>query len=315
MKNILIVIFLCSSNFVYAQIDTIIKKDNFLKTSGRVIKNSVLSVPNDFVFMGKEVSKDWGKTGLYTLGAINLVLTDKITTRFLQQHIEPNVNYSLPNISLVKDKTPFEWFVGNDAYMTYPIIGLYLGSLVSNNEKGQYVAINAFKSLTHSIIVSQLGLKTIFGRNRPNRPLNTTDQNVAPWTKDNLDFFNTRGRFITSDAEASSFPSLHATAYFAIAKVFQMEYDNYWIPYGFMSIVFLADIKGHNHWVGDMVVGGVVGTIIGRSIVKNSWKVRYGSTERIKKEKNISFTFVPQFSPQFTGAPISLYLAINFNGK
>lgn len=315
MKYFFTVIFLCCYSLLSAQVDTIIKKDDFLVTSGRVIKNSVLSIPNDFVFMGKEVSKDWGKTGLYTLGTVGLILTDKVTTRFLHQHIEPNVNYSLPNISLVKNVTPFEWFAGNDAYMTYPIVGLYLSSLVSNNEKGQYVAINAFKSLTHSLLVSQLALKTIFGRNRPIRPLNTTNENITPWTKDNFDFFNSRGKFLTSDEKASSFPSLHATAYFAIAKVFQMEYDNYWIPYSFMSIIFLADIKGHNHWVSDMVIGGVVGTIIGRSVVKNSWKLRYGSTERINKEKNVSFTIVPQLSPQLSGAPVSLYLSVKFNGR
>lgn len=265
--------------------------------------------------MGKEVSNDWGKTGLFTLGAAGLILADKVTTRFLHQHIEPNVKYSLPDIALIKSKRSVSWLAGNDAYMTYPVIGLYLGSLVSNNEKGQYVAMNAFKSLTHSIMVSQLAMKAIFGRNRPIRPLNTTNPNIAPWTNDNLDFFNSRGKILASDEEASSFPSLHATAYFAIAKVFQMEYDNYWIPYGFMSVIFLADIKGHNHWVSDMVIGGVVGTVIGKSIVKNSWKLRYGTTERIKKEKNVSFTFIPKFSSQLSDAPVSLYLAIGFKGR
>lgn len=315
MKYFFLVTFLMYPVCANAQMDSVIRKDNLLKTYTRVIKNTVLAIPNDFVFMGKEVSNDWSKTGLYALGTAGLILTDKVTTRFLHQHIEPNVKYSLPNISLVKNVTPFEWFVGNDAYMTYPIVGLYLGSLIGNNEKGQYVAMNALKSLTHSLVVSQLALKTIFGRNRPVRPLNTKDPNVAPWTKDNLDFFNSRDKFLAADVKASSFPSTHATAYFAIAKVFQMEYDNYWIPYGFMSIIFLSDIKEHNHWVSDMVIGGVVGTIIGRSIVKNSWRTRYGTKESIKKVKNVSFTLLPQLSPQLNGAPVSLYLSINFNGK
>lgn len=315
MKIIFLASLLFYTFFANAQVDSVTKKDNIFKTSGKVIKNSVISVPKDFFFMGREVSADLGKTGLYVLGTASLILTDKVTTRFLHQHIEPNVMYSLPNISVFSKKTSFEGVVGNNAYMTYPIIGLYLGSLVSNKEKGQYVAMNAFKSLTHSLIISQLALKTVFGRNRPIRPLNTKDQNIAPWTRDNLDFFNGREKYFEADEKASSFPSFHATAYFAMAKVFQMEYDNYWIPYGFMSIVFLADIKEHNHWVSDMVVGGLVGTIIGRSIVKNSWKLRYGSTERIKKEKNVSFTLLPQFSPQLSGAPVSMYLAINFNGK
>ena len=314
MKSFLIFILLIASFITKAQVDSTAKKNNFFKTSGKVIKNSIFSLPNDFVFMGKEVSDDWGRSGKYALGAVGLILTDKITTKFLHQHIETTINYTLPNISFSRNKS-IPWLSGNDAYMTYPVVGLYLGSLITNNEKGQYVAINALKSLSHSIIISQLALKTIFGRKRPLRPFNPADQNIGSWTKDNLDFFNSRGRFLASDEEASSFPSLHATAYFAIAKVFQMEYDNYWIPYGVMSVVFLSDLKGHNHWVGDMVVGGVIGTIIGRSIVKNSWKVRYGSTDRIKREKNIAITVLPSFSPQLKGSPLSLYLAINFNKK
>lgn len=311
MKKIFFFLFVFSTTIVHAQDSLMHKKDNFLKTSGKVLKNSVLSVPRDFAFMGKEVSADWRKTGLYTLGALNLILTDKITTRFLQNHIEPNINYTLPNISVFKGRNNVDWLSGNDAYMSYSIIGLYLGSLLTNNEKGQYAAINAFKAVTHSIIITQLGLKTIFGRNRPYRPLSEAEGNVAPWTTDNFDFFNKRGAYLTSDAQASSFPSLHATAYFAIAKVFQMEYDNYWIPYGVMSVVFLADLKGHNHWVGDMVIGGVVGTIIGRSIVKSSWKIRYGTTER--KKKNYAVNFVPQFSPRIGNTPASVYFSLRLN--
>ncbi len=309
MKNIFIILFVLNTTFVYAQDGEVEQKTNFLKTSGKVLKNSVLSVPRDFAFMGKEVSEDWGKTGLYTLGALNLILTDKITTKFLQNHIEPNVNYTLPNISMFKNHV--DWLSGNDAYMSYPIIGLYLGSMFTNNEKGQYAAINAFKAVTHSIIITQLGLKTIFGRKRPYRPLSNPGEDIGPWTIDNFDFFNKRGAFLTSDAEASSFPSLHATAYFAIAKVFQMEYDNYWIPYGAMSLIFLADLDGHNHWVGDMVVGGVVGTIIGRSIVKSSWKIRYGTPDR--KKKNYSINFIPQFSPRIGNSPASVYFSLRLN--
>ena len=147
------------------------------------------------------------------------------------------------------------------------------------------------------MVISQLALKTIFGRKRPNNPLNS-DIIEYPWTNNNFDFFNPRKTYLYSSHEASAFPSLHATAYFAIAKVFQMEYNNYWIPYGFMSLVFLADIKGHLHWVSDMVVGGILGTLIGRSIVKSSWKAR-GVLKDNKKEFSINYT--PLISKEFTG--------------
>jgi len=41
-----------------------------------VIKNSVLSIPDDFKFMGKEISNDWKKTGYYIGGIVGLIAVD-----------------------------------------------------------------------------------------------------------------------------------------------------------------------------------------------------------------------------------------------
>ena len=276
-------------------------KKTHLQTAGYVIKTSFNTIPSDFVYLGIEFSNDWKRTGYYAAGVLGLVLTDKITTKFWHNTIEPAIDYKLPDISLFKNEgRAYTWLKGNDAYMSYPIIGLYLGSLITNNEKGQFASANAVKAIAYSTLVSQLALKTIFGRNRPNRPLDAANIQ-EPWTNDNLDFFNSREFTVYSAPEASAFPSLHATAFFAIAKVFQMEYDNYWIPYGFMSAIFLADVKGHNHWVSDMVVGGILGTLIGRSIVKSSWKARGLLKE---KEKKYVINYIPRVSEEFTGLTI-----------
>jgi membrane-associated phospholipid phosphatase len=189
-----------------------------------------------------------------------------------------------------------------NTYLTYPIIGIYLGSLITNSEKGQFVGVNAFKAIAYSTLITQVTLKTIFGRNRPEFPLNTTTKGY-PFTNDNWDFFNSReNAIILSDPKATGMPSLHVTTYFALAKVLQMEYDNYWVPYGLMSVVFFSNVKGHQHWFSDMVVGGLVGTLIGRSIVRSSWKAR-GILDRSKKG-GISFNYTPRFSEEFTGLRI-----------
>ena len=299
-KTLLISLFL----FTYllsAQNTKILNKDNIFQTSGKVIKNSILTIPSDFVFMGKEISNDWKKTGYYLGGIVGLIAVDKVTTKFLHNQLEPNLDYNLPNISFVNSSSNHKWLIGDNAYMSYPIIGNYLFSFITNKEKGQYASINALKAIQYATIITQLGLKTISGRNRPNRPLSNTA--TEPYTNDNWDFFNRRKKYLFSSPEASAFPSLHTTAYFAIAKVFQMEYDNYWIPYSFMSVVYLAEMKKHNHWVSDLVVGGIVGTIIGKSIVLSSWKKR-NLDGVIKKEKNISFNVIPQFSDEFSGLHI-----------
>ena len=298
IKNTLLIILLTFAFSLNAQND---KKGNIFQTSGKVIKNSILTIPSDFVFMGKEVSNDWKKTGYYVGGIAGLIAVDKITTKFLHNSLEPHLNYDLPNISFVNNTSSHKWLVGDNAYMSYPIMGIYLGSFFTNKERGQYASINALKAIQYSTIITQLGLKTIFGRNRPNRPLSETG--VDPWTNNNWDFFNKRKEYLFSSLEASAFPSLHTTAYFAIAKVFQMEYDNYWIPYGFMSVIYLSEMKKHNHWVSDLVVGGIVGTLIGKSIVLSSWKKR-NINGVIKKEKSISFNIVPQYSKDFSGLHI-----------
>lgn len=301
MKNkFLLVFFLFISIVTFSQ-EKISKKRNSLQTAGYVLKTSFNTIPSDFVHFGKEFSSNWERTGYYAAGIFGLILTDKITTKFWHNTVEPAIDYKLPNITvfgLESSKNP--WVRGNSAYLTYPSIGLYLTSLVTNNEKGQFASINAFKAIAYSTLITQLTIKTIFGRNRPHRPL---DASVIPepWTNDNFDFFNKRKVYLYSSIEASSFPSLHTTAYFAIAKVFQMEYNNYWIPYGLMSIAWLADIKSHNHWFSDLVLGGILGTVIGRSIVKSSWKARGITTE---KKKGITFNYTPSISSKFTGIRI-----------
>ena len=274
------------------------KKSYFPRTlnlAGEVVKTSFKTIPSDFVYMGKNVSEDWKKTALYTGIVGTLILVDKPVTQFYQEEIETRIDYTIPQFS----KIDFPWLGGNDAYMFFGMSGVYVGSLFSGYEKGQYAAINGFKSLAYSIVISHIVLKTIFGRARPytNLKNGTTDNNVT--TDNPFDFFNDRnGEYVFSDQSGTAMPSLHATAFFAMAKVFQMEFDNYWIPYGFMTAVFLAEIKEHRHWVSDMVAGGIIGTVIGRSIVRSSWKAR-GLLPN--KEKEIAIQCIPSVSSKYNG--------------
>ncbi|GGF81719.1 phosphatase PAP2 family protein [Wenyingzhuangia marina] len=266
-----------------------------LNLAGNVIKTSFKTIPSDFVYMGKNVSEDWKKTALYTGIVGALVLVDKPVTQFYQEEIETRIDYTIPRFSNID----FPWLEGNDAYMFYAMAGTYVGSFFGGYEKGQYAAINGFKALGYSILVSQVILKTIFGRARPYNSLKDKNADFDSATDNPFDFFNSRnGDHIYGNFSGTSLPSLHATAFFAMAKVFQMEFDNYWIPYGFMTAVFLAEIKEHRHWVSDMVAGGIIGTVIGRSIVRSSWRAR-GILPN--KEKEISFQWMPSISSRYNG--------------
>lgn len=298
MKLLLRLLFLFFSITLLAQNPTTDR--NHFQTAGYVFKTSFNTIPSDFVFLGKEFSDDWKKTGYYAAGILGLVATDKITTKFYHQHIEPNIDYSLPNITPnFMRNSKNVWINGENSYLTYPIIGIYFGSLFTNSEKGQFAAANSLKAIAYATIITQLSLKTILGRNRPNRPIGGEDTGV--FTNNNWDFFNSRDGYLYGSPKGTSMPSMHATGYFALAKVMQMEFDNYWIPYGIMAVTFLSDIKSHEHWISDMVVGGILGTLIGRSIVRSSWKARGILPE---KERRISFNYIPQFSSEFTGIKI-----------
>jgi hypothetical protein len=309
MRYLYILVFVIISAISFAQIDTLeVKKEGRFKVAGRVLKNSILSVPGDFSEMGKEISNDWVKTGLYAAGTLGLIAVDKYTTGFLHDRIEPNVVYSLPKIETFK--SDIIWLQGNNLYMTYPIAGLYVGSFITNSEKGQRVAVNAVKAMTYSYVISHLLIKSAFARNRPHRSLNDNLPLYPESTRNPWDFGNYHPVYFQSEFDGTAFVSYHATTYFAIAKVFQMEYDNYWIPYTFATAVFLADIKSHNHWVSDLVVGGLVGTIIGRSVVKSSRKQNnILTTNKFGYKK---FKMNKQFSPQISSALVGFQFVGTF---
>ncbi|TDO70448.1 PAP2 superfamily protein [Flavobacterium chryseum] len=309
MKFYTVILFSILSISCFSQNDSLkIKKDNRFKVAGSVLADSFLSVPGDFSAMGHTVSSDWKRTAIYTAGIIGLIAIDKQTTGFLHDHIEPNINYSLPEI-----KSTIPHVIGTDTYIVYPIIGLYAGSLIINNKKGQVVAVNAIKSLAYSYVISQIVLKTIASRNRPQRRINDDNPVEEPFTKNPWDFGNYHHIHLTHGGSATSFPSFHSTSYFAVAKVFQMEYNNYWIPYTFVTVVFLSDIKSHEHWVSDLLVGGLIGTIIGRSIVISSRK------QMAKKNESSAFNYDPkkfkmhkQLIPQISNSMIGLHFIGTF---
>lgn len=317
MKFYKIIFFSLLSISCFSQNDTLninqndsikIKKDNRFKVAGSVLADSFHSVPGDFSAMGHNVSGNWKRTALYTAGIIGLIAIDKQTTGFLHDKIEPNIDYSLPDIGPKNTKI----ITGNDPYIVYPIIGLYAGSLIINNKKGQVVALNAAKSLAYSYVITQIFLKTITSRNRPQRRINDDRPVVDPWTKDPWDFGNFHGIHFEQGGPGTSFPSFHTTSYFAIAKVFQMEYNNYWIPYTFVTAVFLADIKSHDHWVSDLLAGGLIGTIIGRSVVISSRKQMAKNESSAFNDNPKKFRMQKQLIPQISNSMIGLHFIGSF---
>jgi hypothetical protein len=72
-----------------------IKKDTIFPTSRKIIKNRILTIPPDFVFMSKEVSSDWKKIGACLGGILGLIAVNKKTTKFVQHLFKPYLAYKI----------------------------------------------------------------------------------------------------------------------------------------------------------------------------------------------------------------------------
>lgn len=278
-------------------------------TAGEVWKTAVFGIPGDFGQMGKTVAQDWRVTAAYAGGIALFVLADKPVTQWYQDNIEKNVRYKFPNLPSPNNS---RFFYGNDAYLNYSIMGLYAGSLIANYKTGQMAALNSVKALTYSYLISQVVLKSIFGRRRPDLTLSDGKPARKPYTDNPYDFFAIHKLNFTTGPNGTSFPSMHATAYFAVAKVMAMEFNNYWIPYGAVTILFFADVDAHQHWVGDMVAGGVIGTLIGKGIVLSSRAMeKKQAQKKLMRNRQDKINFNYQVLPVMSGGMTGLTLHVS----
>ena len=82
------------------------------------------------------------------------------------------------------------------------------------------------------------------------------------------------GFFEYGGGQNGSFPSGHAMGAFSVAAVFAESYrDKKWVPwlsYGLATLVGASRLALGRHFPGDVIVGAVLGTSIGRGVVARS---------------------------------------------
>lgn len=266
MKNIFVFIWLFLLPF-YSYAD--FKQGGFfdMEIAQKSLKKAVGDVPTDLYNIATTPFKNPVQSLGY-LGAVGaLVAVDKETTTFYQQSIEEPLDlYSLPTVIYDSPITH-----GADSWLVFGTVAHYLAGFTLGNEKSQVTSLLAMKSIGYSYAVSHVFLKTVTGRNRPKDDLTDCKASgSAQWdTCDPFDFGNSRQGYLKSHQKASAMPSFHLTMYFSLAKVYQEMYDNYLIPYSVLAVIFSSGIKGHQHWVSDMVAGGIVGTFIGNQVISS----------------------------------------------
>jgi len=247
----------------------------------KVLRQSLQAVPSDLYRIATAPFRYPGQTLLYGGLVGGLVAADKPITTFYQEHIEEPLDlYKLPTLFYSSAITH-----GADSWLVYGSVAHYLTGFALGDEKSQVTAIMAMKAMTYSYLVDHVLLKSVFGRRRPMNDLkHCTDANPTH-TCNPHDFSPFQPLHFNAEDGRTSMPSFHLTMYFSVAKVYQEMYDNYWLPYGVLALIFSSNIKGHHHWVGDMVAGGIIGTMIGSQVVSN-YRNRY-----LKKQSD--FTISP----------------------
>jgi membrane-associated phospholipid phosphatase len=200
-----------------------------------------------------------------------LVLVDRPVTQFYQEHVQPALNWKLGSIDPA--------FHGADGFIVYGVGGQFLGASMFGDVKGRDTAFLAGKSMAYSVLFTHILLKPIFGRNRPSPDLSSCPSTSPPYTCDPYDFGHHYSPQIGSVQGGSAMPSFHFTMYFSVARVYQLSYDNYWVPYGLAALAATSNIYGHHHWVSDMVAGSLLGTLIGTKVYRNYEKAGGGGSE------------------------------------
>jgi hypothetical protein len=99
-----------------------------------------------------------------------------------------------------------------------------------------------------------------------------------------------------------SAPSGHTTEAFTVAVVISEHYPQVWVrcfTYGIAVLVGAARIQQNAHFASDVVSGALLGTLVGRTVVRRNQERRVGSGR-------LKVALSPSFGPGYQGATLSV---------
>jgi membrane-associated phospholipid phosphatase len=169
----------------------------------------------------------WAKGMALAAGTVSAgALIDKPVDRFMKKHAGSSVVRTWGR-------------VGNNA----PIVlaGAAAGAVLFGDAGMQNIGLISLESIAGAAALS-IGVKHVVGRARP-------FEEKGSWSR-------------TTTKSDASFPSNHAAAAFAAVTPFAQEYDAPWL-YGLAAVSSLGRAASRQHWVSDVVAGGVVGYAVG----------------------------------------------------
>ncbi|MBC8646013.1 MAG: phosphatase PAP2 family protein, partial [Thermoanaerobaculia bacterium] len=181
---------------------------------------------------------DWTKLGIGIAAIGGALLIDEE----LRQSVQQNSNRTTRSVA--DAVRPF-----GEEYSWGVLGGFYLAGTVFKDDKAKAVAQDSLaSSLIAAGVITPL-LKATVGRDRPHE---------------------TQSTFARS-ANGRSFPSGHTTQAFAIASVVASHYESPWIQtaaYTLAGLVGWSRMEHNAHYASDVLAGALIGTVIGRSVVR-----------------------------------------------
>lgn len=228
------------------------------------------SVDDDVKAILRAPFRDKRRTGLALAGIGALVLLDEPLTRAYQNTVEKAFDgFALPRLPW-EDRLTSLGLVSEDVWMLSGMAIGYGYGVLSGDQRAQRGAILSGKALAYSFVTSQLVLKSLIARNRPCGDLDVPDCGDGTFTDNPLDFGNYHGISVAPLPYGTSMPSYHFTQYFAVARIYSDLYADSWVPYGLAGLLAVSNIRGHRHWVSDMVAGTALGLGIGEIVLRNA---------------------------------------------
>ncbi len=161
--------------------------------------------------------------------------------------------------------------------------GTYLAGVAFKDPEVRATGIDTMVTMGIAQLLLTLPLKVVVGRSRPKEGQGTSD------------FHPFHG--------GQSFPSSHTTQAFALASVISEHADQNWVSclsYGLAGLVGVARVEQREHFLSDVVAGGLIGTLVGRSVV------RYNQTLRTAAGSKVAFSFAPQVGPGTYGLSVAM---------
>jgi membrane-associated phospholipid phosphatase len=173
-------------------------------------------------------------------------------------------------------------------------------SAIFKNEKGVQTSLLATQAMITSGVWVNI-IKIFTGRERPKADYTFSKSPGGTWYGP-FAMYDQDLKIRKPVSEFDAFPSGHTATAFSIATVIATQYsDRKAIPiicYSAASLVGISRLTEHQHWASDVFVGGLMGYLCGKQVVKHFNKTHQNQSLSSKSKNRSEVSFI-QYGNQF----------------